>query len=202
MIKIKEDYRYFTHLPAKESIIPLSNAIAKIYPTRCLISSKKEQVIIDLNLTDMDKFTHLLQIEKQRVEFFGKAKSGYVHFHLFAKDGFIYIKLHRGIDVSIAINNKSFLLKKGKHLQVCEALTIEKKSKLERISFGCTKAPILENSINKESKLYLLSQLIPSVADEKVDLKSIEICLSDLFSPQSEDINFTGMQSEIPDFDK
>lgn len=193
MIKIKEDYRYFTHLIGKESVIPLSKVVAKVFPTRLEIG----EVVVDLNLTGPIKgFTHLLNMEKGRVEVFGKAKEGYYHVFLLAKEGKIVLRLHRGSSLSLVIDGKELTLEKGQEQTLLEAKTMPMPDFIEKISFGCSKKALLENDIQRLTKLYYFSQMIPKADALEMPLEDMESLISDLFVPSTSDRFFRGIITE------
>ncbi len=203
MIKIKEDYRYFTHLPGKESVIPLSKAWFIAFPCKFSLFSDKATCEIDLKITGPVKgFTHLLNIEKARVEVFGTSREGYFHFYLFAESGVIYLKLHRGKEVGLVISNQEKTLKKGEVIALLECETMQMVPVKEKISFGCFKKPLLENQIDRTTKLYALSQLIPTTIAISLDNSQIHDLLVDLFSPKTKDVNYQGLATPTFEFDK
>jgi hypothetical protein len=190
MIKIREAYKYFTHLSGKESVIPLSHVKLRVYPCKLLIEGRE----IILNITGPVKgFTHLLNIEKARVEIFGTAEEGYFHFHLLAKDGKVLLKLHRGTEISFSLDGKEALLKKGESLTLLNTETMSVPETKEKISFGCFKKPLLENTIDRRTKLFSLCQLIPKSSPAEVELSQIEPLLTDLFCPQAKDVEHLGI---------
>ncbi|MCH9617078.1 MAG: hypothetical protein SP4CHLAM5_00570 [Chlamydiia bacterium] len=190
MIKIRETYKYFTHLPGKESVIPLSCIKVRAYPCKIII----ENIEVVLNITGPIKgFTHLLNIEKARVEVFGKGEEGYFHLHLFAKKGQILLKLHRGENISLTISQKEKNLIKGEVLPLFETNTIDLPQRKEKISFGCFKKPLLEKGVDRKTKLFSLCQLMPKTSSAQVELSQIEPLLKDLFSPQTEDVDYQGI---------
>lgn len=190
MIKIRETYKYFTHLPGKESVLPLSHVKVLAYPCKVVI----DDIEILLHITGpVDGFTHLLNIEKARIEIFGKAREGYFHFHLFAKDGQVFVKLQRGTEITITLDGKKITLKKGESLALFHTETIDAPEWKEKISFGCFKKSLLENNIDRRTKLFSLSQLIPKTAPAEVEFSQIEPLLRDLFSPQTKDVDCLGL---------
>jgi hypothetical protein len=203
IIKIKEDYRYFTHLPGKESVIPLSRAYLKAFPCKFFVGSDEDLCQVDLKITGPVRgFTHLLHIEKARGEVFGTSQEGYFHFYLYAENGVIYLKLHRGKEVTMVIDNQEKTLRKGESIALLECETMQMVPIKEKISFGCYKKPLLENNIERSTKLYALSQLLPK--SEAISLKNPQIhdLLVDLFSPQTKDINHQGLTIPAFDFDR
>lgn len=188
MIHIREDYRYFTHLPGKESVIPLSKAVAKVYPCRIEVTAELT-CLIELKVTGpIDGFSHLLNIEKGRVEVFGTAKEGYFHLFLTGKDGKIFLKLYRGNALLIEVDGRAVTMSKGEEISLLTTETMAMPERREKVSFGCYKKPLLENGIALESKLYCLSQLFP-----KTPLETLEPILIDLFSPKLEDPYYRGL---------
>ncbi len=202
-IKIKEDYRYFTHLPGKESVIPLSKACFRAFPCKFSLFSDQTSCEIDLKITGPVKgFTHLLNIEKARVEVFGTSQEGYFHFYLVAESGVIYLKLRRGKEVAMVIDGQEKTLKKGESIALLKCETMQRLSVKEKISFGCFKKPLLENQIDRSTKLYALSQLIPAMRTVALENSQIQDLLVDLFSPKTEDVNHQGFVIPTFDFDK
>ena len=197
MIHIREDYRYFTHLPGKESVIPLSKAVAKVYPCRIEVIAEKT-CVIELQVTGpIEGFTHLLNIEKGRVEVFGTAKEGYFHLFLVGKDDKVYLKLHRGKTLLIELETRTVILNKGEEIALVTTETIPMPESFEKVSFGCYKKPLFENSIPLESKLYVLAQLFP-----KTSLETDETIFIDLFSPKTEDPLYRGLNVKSNELDK
>ncbi len=200
MIHIDEEYRYFTHLPGKESVIPLTKATAKVYPCRIEVTSGKTAVI-DLQISGPVRgFTHLLNMEKGRVEIFGTALEGYFHLFLTGRDGKIYLKIKRGGPLGLIVDGRQMILNKGEEIELLEASTMPMKQLLEKVSFGCSKKPLLENAVAKETKLYCLAQLIPQAPI--VEMETVEPFLVDLFSPKTEDSLYRGFNAGAKMLDK
>ncbi|MCH9621530.1 MAG: hypothetical protein S4CHLAM20_09520 [Chlamydiia bacterium] len=202
MIKIREDFRLFTHLPGKESIIPGAKAWMKAFPCLMEIYTEGQVFNIKFMLENISGFTHLLNIEKRRVEVFKKAKEGYFHLFVFARNGEIILKLHRGKNLRILIDGKNEILNLKDELSICKTLTKDQNKKRERVSFGCYKKPMLEKNIDLDTKLYLLSQDMPDT--DLVDLDSVQIksLMYDLCAPKAEDINHRGLKLPLNPFDR
>lgn len=194
MIKINEDYRIFTHSPAKESVIPLSHSICRAYPTRIEIVSEEKSVVIDcLDISDVEDFTHMLNIEKKRVEVFIRYNKAYVHFFFYAKEGKVYMQLHRGSKLRVLIDGKEQTIEKKECVELLQTKTMKCPESMEKLTFGCSKKPGLEKLKEKQSKLFVLSNLIPQKCGEKVTQKVIDTLLVDMFSPKSIDQKYTGV---------
>lgn len=192
MIHIREDYRLFSHLPAKESVIPRSKAWMRVFPNLIEFFTEETTVKVEMSHGEVKGFTHMLNIEKERCEVFGHTELGYMHLFIEAKDGAIFLKLHRGKTLNLKLNGKEIELLKKQEVKVMESQTCHDKTR-EKISFGCFKKPLLEKGIDLDSKLYLLSQQMPESEGFEIECDEIKSLLSDMFAPKKEDVLHRGL---------
>ncbi|MCH9811571.1 hypothetical protein K0U07_02265 [bacterium] len=190
MIEIRERYSYFTHLPGKESVVPLSHVVVRAYPTKIFVGDVEVDL---LGVAPVSEFTHLVDMDRARVEIFGRGKDGYFHFFVFAKEGSIFLKLYRGEKIDLLIDGEKVSLSKKEKRVLFSTKTMEKPVKLEKISFGCTKKPLLEKGVDRTTKMFALSQLIPKEEGAKLEIEEMEPFLVDLFSPKTEDVLHLGV---------
>ena len=202
MIKIREDYKVMTHLPGKESVIPMSKAWMKAFPCAIELFTEEESVSLELSVSEVKDFTHLLEIEKGRVEVFGKAKQGYFHLFFYAEDGQIFVKLNRGKSLTFKIGDKDHVLQKGDKLALLKTETKPAILHKEKVSFGCSRKPLIENNIDLETKLFLLTQQM--IEEDVVELGSetVKALLVDLFAPKKEDRDHKGLDLGSKEFDR
>ena len=198
MIEIREQYKYFTHLPGKESVIPLCEVLVRAFPTKIVVGEVEIDLLVEGPVAD---FTHLLDMEKGRVEVFGKTGSGYYHLYLFAHEEEVLLKLHRGEGIDLLIDGKRVSLQKKEKLSLLKTTTVEKPACLEKISFGCAKKPLLEKGIDRRTKAFALAQMIPEQEGKELELEEIEPFLVDLFAPKKEDVFHQGIgRLDVPPF--
>jgi len=174
--------------------------VAKVYPCKIVVKDGSALVAIDIETKgEVKGFTHLLNIEKGRLEIFGQREEGYFHLFLEAFEGEIFLKLSRGKTLSLKMEGIDFLLEKGKSLSILKTLTIPMPKDVEKISFGSFKKPLLEKGGCIQTKLYYLAQLIPKAPLISID--AIEPFFLDLCSPQGEDLLYRGIKEIKNPFD-
>ena len=193
MISIREDFRLFTHQPGKQSVIPRSKAWMRVYPCLIEICTENETLSLELDLHLVKDFTHLLNIEKGRVEVFGQAKEGYFHLWFFARNGEVVLSLKRGKSLLFKMHSQEVCLNKGDEVALLKTTTINEVSCLEKLSFGCYKKPLLEKNMNVDAKLFLLAQQMPEENIVSLDDEKIKALLVDLCAPQTCDKYHQGL---------
>ncbi|HEY4255523.1 MAG TPA: hypothetical protein VGM34_04175 [Chlamydiales bacterium] len=180
MIEIRDKFRPFSHLPGTHCVIPGSDYVVQVFPTLIKVQGGGEFLT---HLTGpVEEFTVQLDLERDCVFVWGRAKEGYFRLRLEALEEGLVLTVLRGSALQLKTKEKLVLATGGSLLS---------RKPAERLSLGGFKAQDWElirrraNLAEISPTLFLLGQKIPRVSAVSIpDLKSCFLSsFSSLFFP-------------------
>lgn len=140
MIKIANRFKPFSHTPGTACCIPKSSIVVEAFPTLIKLSGEHCRFEIELFLTGpIKEFTQIQDLEKDCVLVFGHAKEGHFCFQIKHIGDKIQIKLTRGSDLTIGLEGKKSLLKRGAVIELNAGSASFISNAKERLSLGVSK---------------------------------------------------------------
>lgn len=139
VIKIHDRFKPFSHTFGQRCMIPKSNWGIEAYPREIRFFLKEQSIPLELDLNDpIKEFTLQLDLEKDVVRIFGRAKEGYFHFEISHEANKIVIILKRGKSIPYSFAGKKGVLERHQFLEIETEPSFET-YQIERLSLGVTK---------------------------------------------------------------
>ncbi|MBM3193354.1 MAG: hypothetical protein FJZ59_03880 [Chlamydiae bacterium] len=162
-------------------MIPKSNWGIEAYPREIRFFFEEKSISLELDLSaPIKEFTLQLDLEKDVVRVFGRAKEGYFHFEIFHEGKKIVTTLKRGHSIPYSFAGKKGVLERHQFLEIETERAFED-YQLERLSLGVTKKLDWEMVIRRgELKeilpiLFFLGQKVDSdLSDSSFSIDSIQ----------------------------
>lgn len=169
-IAINSRFAPFSHRAGTHVLIPKTEIVAEVYPSRINFYSSESVAISKIDIQTggyVDGFTVVQDLEKQVVRIFGISINGYIAYQLKFLEEYIVLDLLRSrIPLNITLQGKKYTIFPKKQLQllsVREYIT----SSLPRLAFGIHKSQNIDHIATRKDLreilpfLYRIGKLYP-----------------------------------------
>ena len=206
-IAIAQRLRPFSHRPGVYVPLPKASCLLRVFPTRIEWESEGKKQSITIGLTGpVDDFTVQLDLEKESILIFGRAKEGYFRLVLRAEEKGIRLLVEKAFAEGILIDEKRLFPKQDLFYSV--PFSFSSSQEWERLSLGGHKKQDVDELIKQDflkellPLFYALSQKMPELEGEKVGSATLlgthlssfcKAAFFDLLSPRLFDDQYQGL---------
>lgn len=153
-IKIEQKLRPFSLMPRVEIPLPCAKLIIRCSPTLIEIFEykKSRKKLLDIKLLEgvsSESFSVFYDIEKDRVELFSTFGKKLIKLFFYLKGDSLILKLDRGANLDLKVEQKKILVKNKEELTLLKALKCHQKGTLEILSFGNHKKQEIERIFDR-----------------------------------------------------